>query len=67
VFISVDPQRDTPKAVKAYVKEFHPRLIGLTGTEEAVKACSKAYRWACFCACLHVIDVVVGVVAEQRC
>jgi hypothetical protein len=45
VFISVDPQRDTPKAVKAYIKEFHPRLIGLTGTEEAVKACSKAYRW----------------------
>lgn len=44
VFISVDPQRDTPKAVKAYVKEFHPRLIGLTGSEEAVKACSKAYR-----------------------
>lgn len=46
MFISVDPQRDTPKAVKAYVKEFHPRLIGLTGSEEAVKACSKAYRWA---------------------
>jgi protein SCO1/2 len=46
VFISVDPQRDTPKAVKAYIKEFHPRLIGLTGTEEAVKACSKAYRCA---------------------
>lgn len=44
VFISVDPKRDTPKAVKAYVKEFHPRLIGLTGSEEAVKACSKAYR-----------------------
>eukprot|EP00879_Flechtneria_rotunda_P004816 GHRR01005089.1.p1 GENE.GHRR01005089.1~~GHRR01005089.1.p1 ORF type:complete len:313 (+),score=96.78 GHRR01005089.1:264-1202(+) len=44
VFISVDPKRDTPKAVKAYIKEFHPRLIGLTGSEEAVKACSKAYR-----------------------
>ncbi len=44
MFISVDPARDTPKKVKAYVKEFHPRLIGLTGSEEAVKACSKAYR-----------------------
>lgn len=48
VFISVDPARDTPKKVKAYVKEFHPRLIGLTGSEEAVKACSKAYRWVVF-------------------
>lgn len=46
VFISVDPARDTPKKVKEYVKEFHPRLIGLTGSEEAVKACSKAYRCA---------------------
>jgi len=45
VFISVDPARDTPKKVKEYVKEFHPRLIGLTGSEEAVKACSKAYRY----------------------
>jgi protein SCO1/2 len=44
VFISIDPARDTPKKVKAYVKEFHPRLIGLTGSEEAVKAASKAYR-----------------------
>eukprot|EP00775_Hariotina_reticulata_P007260 gene7260-7473_t len=44
IFISVDAARDTPKAVKAYIKEFHPRLIGLTGSEEAVKACSKAYR-----------------------
>jgi cytochrome oxidase Cu insertion factor (SCO1/SenC/PrrC family) len=45
VFISVDPARDTPKKVKEYVKEFHPRLIGLTGSEDAVKRCSKAYRW----------------------
>lgn len=44
VFISVDPARDTPRKVKEYVKEFHPRLIGLTGSEEEVKRCSKAYR-----------------------
>ncbi len=44
MFISVDPERDTPKLVKAYVKEFHPRLIGLTGSVEAVKSCSKLYR-----------------------
>lgn len=44
VFISIDPQRDTPQKVKEYVREFHPRLIGLTGSEEAVKSVSKAYR-----------------------
>jgi cytochrome oxidase Cu insertion factor (SCO1/SenC/PrrC family) len=44
VFISVDPERDTPPLVKKYVKEFHPRLIGLTGTVESVKAASKLYR-----------------------
>eukprot|EP00877_Chromochloris_zofingiensis_P010364 jgi/Chrzof1/5581/Cz16g08020.t1 len=44
IFISIDPARDTAKKVKAYVGEFHPRLIGLTGSEEAVKSMSKAYR-----------------------
>ncbi|KAF8065658.1 HCC1 [Scenedesmus sp. PABB004] len=44
VFISVDPARDSPRAVKAYVREFHPRLVGLTGSEEAVRATSKAFR-----------------------
>ena len=34
VFISVDPERDTPAAVKAYLKDFHPRFVGLTGTME---------------------------------
>ena len=37
MFISVDPERDTAPKVKAYVKTFHPRLIGLTGPVE--KAC----------------------------
>ncbi|KAL6758086.1 thioredoxin-like protein [Haematococcus lacustris] len=44
VFISVDPERDTPARIKAYVKEFHPRMLGLTGDLEAVKRTSKAYR-----------------------
>lgn len=44
VFISVDPERDTPEKVKAYVKEFHPRLLGLTGDLDSVKSASKAYR-----------------------
>lgn len=44
VFISVDSKRDTPEAVKTYIKEFHPRFMGLTGDEEQVKNAAKAYR-----------------------
>ena len=44
VFISVDPERDTPPKVKEYVAEFHPRMIGLTGDMDAVKRTSKQYR-----------------------
>ncbi|MEW5296770.1 MAG: hypothetical protein WDW36_000027 [Sanguina aurantia] len=44
VFLSVDPERDTPALVKAYVAEFHPLMKGLTGNLEAIKKVSKAYR-----------------------
>lgn len=44
VFISIDPKRDTPAVVKAYAANFSPRMIGLTGTPEEVKAASRAYR-----------------------
>jgi protein SCO1 len=44
VFITCDPARDTPAVVKSYLSEFHPALIGLTGTWEQVKAVCKAYR-----------------------
>ena len=44
VFISVDPARDTPVQLAEYVKFFHPRLVGLTGTEEQVKNVTRAYR-----------------------
>ena len=43
IFITVDPERDTPAAVKQYVSAFHPRLIGLTGTPEEVADAAKKH------------------------
>ena len=44
VFITCDPARDTLQATATYISEFHPRLVGLTGTYEAIKQACKAYR-----------------------
>ncbi len=44
IFISVDPERDTPEKLQAYVKNFDPRLVGLTGTPEEIAAIAKAYK-----------------------
>lgn len=44
VFVSIDPARDTPEVLKAYVGNFGPRLVGLTGTPEEIAAIAKAYR-----------------------
>lgn len=44
VFVSLDPERDTPQALGEYVKAFHPRLVGLTGTPDQVAAVARAYR-----------------------
>ncbi len=43
IFVSVDPERDTPPVLKQYVTAFHPRLTGLTGTPEQIAAAAKAY------------------------
>ena len=44
VFITVDPERDTPEMLKGYVGNFGPTFIGLTGSPEQVAAAARAYR-----------------------
>ncbi|CAA9260432.1 MAG: Cytochrome oxidase biogenesis protein Sco1/SenC/PrrC, thiol-disulfide reductase involved in Cu(I) insertion into CoxII Cu(A) center [uncultured Craurococcus sp.] len=44
VFITVDPQRDTPAHLADYVSRFHPRMQGLTGTPEQVAEAARRYR-----------------------
>ena len=44
VFISIDPERDTPEVVGDFAANMHDRMIGLTGSPEQVAAASKAYR-----------------------
>ena len=44
IFISVDPERDTPEVVGDFAANMHERMIGLTGSPEQVKAASQAYR-----------------------
>ena len=44
MFITVDPERDTPAVMKDYLSNFDPHLRGLTGDPAAVNAALKAYR-----------------------
>jgi protein SCO1/2 len=44
LFITVDPERDTPEAMKGYLSSFDPHLRGLTGDEAAIEGAAKAYR-----------------------
>ena len=43
IFISIDPERDTPAVLKQYVSAFHPRLIGLTGSAEEIADVAEKY------------------------
>ena len=43
IFITVDPERDTPAAMKEYLRAFHPRLIGLGGTPAQVADAEKKF------------------------
>jgi protein SCO1/2 len=44
LFITVDPERDTPKVMQDYVSSFNPAVIGLSGTPQAVEATEKTFR-----------------------
>lgn len=44
LFISVDPERDTPDQLAKYVPFFHPRLIGLTGSAAQIRKAASGYR-----------------------
>jgi cytochrome oxidase Cu insertion factor (SCO1/SenC/PrrC family) len=44
IFVTVDPERDTPQVMADYVKNFYPRLQGLTGTPEQVATFAKVYH-----------------------
>lgn len=43
VFVTVDPSRDTPKVIGEFVRAFHPRFVGLTGTLTQTAAAAKAF------------------------
>jgi protein SCO1 len=43
LFVSIDPQRDTPETMKTYVPYFNDSFIGLTGTEASLAEAAKAY------------------------
>ena len=44
IFISIDPDRDTPALLKEYLSDFNPRILGLTGTHEAIERCARQYK-----------------------
>jgi len=44
VFVSLDPERDTPEVLKAYAEAFDPSLVALTGTPEQIAAVAKDFK-----------------------
>lgn len=44
IFVTCDPARDTPEVLREYLSDFHPDIIGLTGTYDQVKNMCKKYR-----------------------
>jgi protein SCO1/2 len=44
IFVTIDPERDTPEQLRLYAESFHPRLVALTGSKEQVAAAARAYK-----------------------
>ncbi|MGW4485374.1 SCO family protein [Amycolatopsis sp. NPDC004368] len=44
LYITVDPERDSPEVMRAYLEDDHPRFTGLTGTPEQIEAAKRAFR-----------------------
>jgi protein SCO1/2 len=44
LFITIEPEKDTPEQLKSYVAQFHPRLIGLTGDQREIRKVARAYK-----------------------
>lgn len=44
LFVTVDPARDTPATLATYVEAFHPRLVGLTGSEAQIRDAARSFR-----------------------
>ncbi|MBL95681.1 MAG: SCO family protein [Magnetovibrio sp.] len=44
IFVTVDPERDTPEYLKEYISYFHPRMVGLSGTMKQISKIAKAYK-----------------------
>lgn len=44
VFISIDPERDTPEVLSDYQANMHPKMVALTGSPQQVKAAAQAYK-----------------------
>lgn len=44
LFITIDPDRDTPEHLAGYVPLLHPRLVGLTGEADAIRRAARAYK-----------------------
>jgi protein SCO1/2 len=44
IFVTIDPERDSAKVLKDYLKAFGPRFVGLTGDAKSIAAAARAYR-----------------------
>ena len=44
LYVTVDPERDTPEVMRSYLAQNHPRFLGLTGPEDKIASAKKAFR-----------------------